>query len=103
LYRLWHFDFFEYDNKLYALIQTNQCNADICLAVSEDYENFRMDSKPLITNKSIGKVGIYKPTGLVYNGIFNLYYTAQDIDMREKNNLFCTTIPMEELLKKMDN
>ena len=64
LYRPWHLDIFEYKEKLFAIIQTSQCNADICLAVSEDNENFTMYSKPLITNVSVNKVGIYKPTAL---------------------------------------
>lgn len=101
LYRPWHYDFFEYDNKLFALVQSNQFNADICLAVSDDYENFRMFSKPLITPESIKKTGIYKPTGLVHNGIFYLYYTAQDFNNRKLNKMYRTHMIMSELLEKL--
>lgn len=103
LYRPWHFDFFEYDNKLFAVIQSNQFNADICLAVSSDYENFRMFKKPLITQHSINKVGLYKPTGIVRNNIFHLYYTAQDIENRGLNKLYYTNMPVEKLLKILEN
>jgi len=103
LYHPWHFDFFEYNNKLYMLIQTNKCNSDICIAVSKNYENFRMYKKPLVTSKGIRKFGIYKPTGVVHDGIFYLYYTAQDIDARGNNKLYCTKYQMEELLIKLDS
>lgn len=101
LYRPWHIDFFEWRNKLYAIIQTNQCNADICLAESEDRINFRFFNKPLMTNYTCRKVGIYKPTGGVVNGNFFLYYTAQDFDNRSLNKLYLTTIDFNELIQKI--
>jgi hypothetical protein len=101
LYRPWHMDIFEYNNKFYAVIQTNQTNADICLAVSEDYETFTMYSTPLITNKSIDKIGIYKPTAFVYDDYFYLYYTAQDVDNRSLNKMYRTSINFQELINKL--
>jgi hypothetical protein len=103
LYQPWHFDFFEYGNKLYILIQSNQFNADICLGVSDDYENFRIYEKPLLTLQDIGKVGFYKPTGVVYNDVLYLYYTAQDTDNRGKNKLYSTSYPMKKLLEKISS
>ena len=98
LYRPWHLDIFKQNDKSYAIIQTTQCNADICLAVSDDHENFKMFSTPLITNNSINKVGIYKPTGFVYNDIFYLYYTAQDSNNRMLNKMCLTSISFSKLL-----
>ena len=92
LYRPWHMDFFEHMGKLYAIVQTNQCNADICLAFSVDRINFCFFEKPLMTNKTCGKLGLYKPTGGVVNGIFYLYYTAQDPDNRSLNKLYLSTM-----------
>lgn len=88
LYRPWHMDFFEYQDNLYAIVQTNQSNADLCLAYSEDFENFIFFNKPLITNATIGKLGIYKPTAGVIGDIFYFYYTAQDPDNRALNKLY---------------
>jgi hypothetical protein len=102
LYRPWHCDFFEYENRLYMLLQTNQSNADICLGVSEDFENFTLYTKPLLTSKSISKVGIYKPTGSVYNGRLYLYYTAQDINQRENNRLYYTSLNFKELIQELE-
>ena len=97
LYRPWHMDFFEYQGRLYAIVQTNQCNADLCLAYSEDYEHFTFFKKPLITNATIGKLGIYKPTAGVVDDTFFLYYTAQDADNRALNKLYMTKIEYGQL------
>lgn len=102
LYRPWHMDLFDWDGRRYAVIQTNQMNADLCLAVSEDMERFTMFSRPLITNDTIGKLGIYKPcAGVTPDGTFYLYYTAQDKDNRKLNKLYLTTLKFEELLGKV--
>lgn len=99
LYRPWHMDLFEWKGKRYAIIQTNQMNADLCLAVSNDMESFRMYKQPLITNATIGKLGIYKPcAGVTPGGKFYLYYTAQDPDNRKLNKLYLTTMSFDELL-----
>lgn len=97
LYRPWHVDFFEHENILYAIIQSNQCNADICLAKSEDGINFRIYDRPLMTNKTCNKVGIYKPTGGIVGDKFYLYYTAQDIDNRKLNKLYLTEMDWNKL------
>lgn len=98
LYRPWHIDFFEWNQRLYAIVQSNQCNADICLAESIDRIHFRMFSKPLMTNETCGKIGIYKPTAGVVDGKFFLYYTAQDMDNRSLNRLYLTTMDFNTLL-----
>lgn len=99
LYRPWHMDLFDWKGKRYAIIQTNQMNADLCLAVSDDMENFRMYKQPLITNATIGKLGIYKPSaGVTEDGDFYLYYTAQDADNRKLNKLYLTTLDFDKLI-----
>lgn len=97
LYRPWHMDLFEYNKKLYAIVQSNQCNADICLAESMDGMHFRMFAKPLMTTKTCGKVGIYKPTGGIIEGILYLYYTAQDTNNRALNKLYLSSFPFEQI------
>lgn len=92
LYRPWHMDIFEFENQLFSIVQTNQCNADICLAKCNDDIHFRMYDKPLMTNKTCQKVGLYKSTGLVFNNNLVLYYTAQDINNRSLNKLYMTKI-----------
>lgn len=99
LYRPWHMDFFDWGGKRFAIVQTNQCNADICLAYSNDGINFTFYHRPLITNATIGMLGIYKPcAGVTPDGSFYLYYTAQKNDDRGKNHLFLTTAPISSIL-----
>lgn len=101
LYRPWHMDLFEYDNVLYAIVQTNQCNADLCLAKCVGNDDFEFFPKPLITNESIGKVGIYKPTAGVIGDLFYIYYTAQDVNDRKLNRMYLSTMSFKELLDKI--
>lgn len=98
LYRPWHMDIFEYNNNLYAVVQSNQCNADICLAESTDGIHFRMFDKPLMTNKSCGKIGIYKPCAGIVGDTLYLYYTAQDLDNRKLNKLYLTKFKFANIL-----
>lgn len=90
LYRPWHLDLFDYNDKRYAIVQTNQCNADICLAEAKDGVNFRFLDVPLMTNQTCKKRGLYKPTGGIINNIFYLYYTAQESSNRDLNKLYLT-------------
>ena len=95
-------DFFDWQGKRYAIVQTNQSNADLCLAVSEDKENFKFLKKPLITNASIGKIGIYKPcAGVTSDGTFYLYYTAQDFNNRALDRLYLTKMEFDSLLSQI--
>ena len=102
LYRPWHMDLFDWKRKRYIIVQTNQSNADLCLAVSEDMEHFTMYSKPIITNATIDELGIYKPcAGVTTDGTFYLYYTAQDKDNRKLNKLYLTMMNFDELLERL--
>lgn len=101
LYRPWHMDIFDWDGNRYMVIQTNQSNADICLAVQTE-KGFKVFPKPLLTNADIGKVGIYKPTALVVDGIFYLYYTAQDPKHRSLNQLYLKQLPFSEVLASIN-
>ena len=99
LYKPWHLDTFVYKNITYALVQTNKSNADICLAFkSEINDFFVLYPKPLITCNGINKLGIYKPSGVVINGIFYLFYTAQEINNRKLNKLFFSEYVFKDLI-----
>lgn len=98
LYRPWHSDSFEYKGKLYMILQSNQYNADICLARwNEDLSDLTMARKPLVTNVSIGKVGLYKPTAVVYEDSLFVYITAQAENDRGVNILYQGKISLSEL------
>lgn len=106
LYQPWHMDFFtcgssRTEDKLYAIVQSSIKFADICLAWSDDNEQFYFFKRPLLTSKTIGMSGMYKPTALVVNGKFHLYYTARDNEDHHLNRLFVTTMDWIDLLKKL--
>lgn len=105
LYQPWHMDLFKtqttIDSPLYAVVQTNVEFADICLAHCENGEDFSFYSKPLLTSDSIGMSGLYKPTALVVNNIFYLYYTVRDKKDNCLNKLFLTSMSWQELLEKL--
>ena len=98
LYRPWHMDFFKHEECYFSVVQTNQCNADICLALSKDGRHFSFHKRPLITNQTIGKLGIYKPTAGIVDETFFLYYTAQDKENRALNQLYLSTISLSDIL-----
>lgn len=98
LYRPWHSDAFEYDGSLYMIIQSNQCNADICIARwNEDFSILEMSKQPLVTNASLKKVGIYKPTAVVYADKLYVYTTAQDESNRNHNKLYLGVLPLADV------
>ena len=100
LYQPWHMDLLhgaKGSEELYAIIQSSMRFADICLARSNDGEHFSLYRKPLITSKSIGREGIYKPCALIVGNKFHLYYTARDRQDHLLNRLFVTTIDWQEL------
>lgn len=99
LYHPWHLDIFEWEGERYAVVQSNQCNADVILAKETELNNFKFYNKPLMTNKACGKLGIYKPSALVVDGVFYLFYTAQDQYNRHLNNLYVTTCNFKTLLQ----
>jgi hypothetical protein len=101
LYRPWHMDIFDCVGKRFAIVQTNQSNADLCLAESSDGINFYMFNLPLMTNATSSKIGIYKPCAGVVDDTFYLYYTAQDNDNRKLNKLYLTTTSWDLLQKQL--
>lgn len=106
LYRPWHMDLFEAENEegetsLFAVVQTDDKFADICLAQLKG-AHFQFYPKPLVTNKSIGMIGIYKPCAVMLNDTFYLYYTARDDSDASLNRMFVTSMPWKEMLKRQN-
>ncbi|MDO9153197.1 MAG: hypothetical protein Q7U47_05735 [Paludibacter sp.] len=91
---LWHFDLFEYKNKLY-IFSVAEWGDNIMLSVSEDYKSFKTIRKPLInahfTEQHSGyRQYYYKPTGFIANDILYLYFTAIGKEDKNRNELFFT-------------
>ena len=103
LYKPWHMDLFEYGERMYAVVLTNESLGDICLAESTDGQNFKIFEKPLLTNKTLGCIETYKPTAQVVDGVFYLYYTVRNADNPSLNRLYQVSRPFKELLDELAN
>jgi len=96
---LWHFDLFEYNNKLY-MFSSSEWGDNIMLSVSGDYINFKTYRKPLINNHfTESKLRhweyYYKPTGYIGNDILYLYYTGTGEREEGKNKLYSSKIKLK--------
>ena len=94
----------EADNKsLYAVVITRQRHGRICLAKSEDGETFRFYDKPLLTSKTTGMIGLYKPSAVLVENKFYLFYTVHDKKDYNLHRLFVTSADWGDILCNMDN
>ena len=107
LYQPWHMDIFQSseqgDNALYAVVQSKQRFARICLSKSVNGKAFRFYDKPLMTSKTAGMIGLYKPTAMQVGNKFYLFYTVQDNKDSNLHRLFVTSMDWKDLLDKMIN
>lgn len=102
---LWHFDLFEYNDKLY-MVSVAENGKNIMLAVSDDYVNFDFIRNPLVSsryNQNIEnyKQRYYKPTAFVQNDSLYLYYSSIGKEDRNLNELYLSTIAWKDLERKI--
>ena len=107
LYDPWHMDLFVAPDKagtrsLYAIVLTKNYEGDICLAKGDDGERFRFFRKPLLTPQTVGSNGIYKPTAVVADGVFHLFYTVRSPTDRRLNRLYVTSERWSDLLDRLN-
>lgn len=100
---LWHFDLFEYDNKLF-MVSVAEKGDNIMLSVSEDRKHFKTFRTPLVnshyTENYCGyRQYYYKPTAFVKNDTLHVFYTASAKDQSERNQLFHTARLINEVLR----
>lgn len=97
----WHVDMFEYNGKYYCL-ETPQNGAFILLGESTDGMSYRFFKMPLQHQNSYHPTPyLYKASGVVIGGFFHLFYPTKMKD-KKRVHLFCSTIKMDELLKKLE-
>lgn len=101
----WHMDVFNDDltnTGVYAVVLSRQRHGHICLARSEDGEKFYFFNKPLMTSKTAGLIGLYKPTAVQAGNNLYLFYTAIDKQDDNLHQLFVTSADWKELMTRMD-
>jgi len=72
----WHFDLFEFKEKLYCVV-SNEVADEILLGYSDDGENFQFYSTPLLSTSVCSASYLYKPSAMVLNDIFYLWYPVR--------------------------
>ena len=103
----WHFDLFEYEDRLYMILCGRDRNATTFrnpmytyLATSDDYVNFRICPEPIIRH-----LKSYRPSAYIDNkGLLHLYFSVIGDFLKDKSdrNIGYTLIPFEELLRKLN-
>lgn len=84
---LWHFDLLEKEGKLYMFASEEMGDVEM-IAVSKDWENFKLIKKPIINAHYMENIvgyrqNYYKPTAFIRDdGKIQFYYTAN----RDKNS-----------------
>lgn len=97
-YDLWHFDLFEYDDKLW-MVSCGEKDDNIMLSVSEDWKHFKTFRKPLVNNHYMeNQVGYrqyyYKPTAFVRNDTLYVFWTANSLQDSNHNVLYMSSMYM---------
>ena len=100
---LWHFDLFAYDNKLY-MVSVAEKGDNIMLSVADDWNHFKTFRKPLVNNHYTEnycgyRQYFYKPTAYVQNDTLHLFYTANAKDNSNRNQLYHTSTPINDIIK----
>lgn len=75
-FNFWHFDIFRHDNKFYCVV-TPEKGDEILLGVSDDAENFKFWSTPLLSTAVSGAEYMYKPCARVIDGTFYLWHPVK--------------------------
>lgn len=89
---LWHFDLFEYADKLY-MVSVAEKGDNIMLSVSKDWKKFKTFRKPLVNNHYTEnychyRQYYYKPTAFVKDDTLHVFYTANSMHNINQNILF---------------
>jgi len=96
---LWHFDLFEKNNKLY-MVASEERGDVIMLAVSDDWERFQLQRKPLINahymETNLGcRQAYYKPTMCSEGDDILLFYTTNDDKVSFHNVLMASVLSIK--------
>jgi hypothetical protein len=94
----WHFDMFTYNNRYYCVVTPEIAN-EILLGESDDGVNYRFWDTPLLSTKHSGATYMYKPTAMVLDGEFYLWYPADEKKSdRKTTRIWMTTMQFDSLL-----
>lgn len=98
-FNFWHFDLFKHDNKYYCVV-TPESGYEILLGVSDDCENFKFWSMPLLSNSVAGTNYLYKPTAMVHQGILYVWHPNK---ISGRSRIFMTEMPFDEVISALES
>lgn len=96
----WHFDIFAYEDKYYC-VASNEKGNEILLGQSNDGINYRFWDTPLLSSTGTrGRSYFYKPSAMVYNGMFYLWYPIAELGITpQTNRIWMSQINFEKLIQ----
>jgi len=98
----WHFDLFDYEGKHYCVVTPESAN-EILLGRSDDGINFKFWNTPLISTKVTGRSYLYKPTALVHNGVFYLWYPVAELGVSPRTSrIWMSKIKFSDLIRILE-
>lgn len=98
-FNFWHFDIFEHDSKYYCIV-TPESGAEILLGASDDCENFKFWSMPLLSNSIAGTNYLYKPTAMVHQGILYVWHPNK---IGGTSRIFMSEKPFADVLASLNS
>lgn len=98
----WHFDIFEFKN-VYYCVYTSEEASQIILGRSTDGTNFKFFKTPLISEKISRKKYFYKPSAMVLNGEFYLWYPCMESGSVKTSKLWMSHAPFDQLIKALES
>lgn len=98
----WHFDVFKYKLKYYCVVTPEVAN-EILLGQSDDGENFIFWDKPLLSSNVTGRSYFYKPSAMVHDGIFYLWYPVAELGvMPRTSRIWMSEINFDDLIRILE-
>ena len=99
----WHFDLFIHDNKYYCVVSPESGN-EILLGRSDDGVNFKFWNTPLLSNDITGRSFFYKPSAMVYKGIFYLWNPVAELGVSPRTSrIWMSEIVFDDLISILDS
>lgn len=95
----WHFDVFKYKEEYYCVATPEKAD-EVLLGRSVDGVNFYFWDTPLISTIGTGRSYFYKPSAMVFNGVFYLWTPVREIGIKpDTNRLWMSQMNMDLLLE----
>lgn len=98
----WHFDLFSYGDKFYCVV-TPESGNEILLGSSDDAINFKFWNTPLLSSAVTKRSYFYKPSAMVYQGIFYLWNPVAELESPVRTTrIWMSEMRFDDLIRKLN-